>query len=440
MSTWDEARWLADNEANELLGKTRVGYGKLGRSFPLSLDRASSVGGDVEVIRLLNKLAERHEVHLVGRNQCDAVIPNVVNHWTKDAAYGKIKIVADGQRYPDDPAYVWFLEELDRAVDQLPPLDAYVMWLGQHGTCSSFIPSVGEDKKEVDGRVPRGTTRPLMSLINYVYPIVHLLNRRNIRPIWLCPDPRNKLKARDLAQPSQRAVLAQYDCARDNLFYDPSGPQTRAGTVRYTYAGIELLALDTLSLPDSPDPASREHAPDVPLGILVNEGYTNLGSRGRLELLKSWFGGLEYEVFGHWSIASQRDLGRVISTVPVTDVTKTLRRWRATMTFPATNTGWATAKPWECFAAGVVCFRHPKYDDQGHIYGSHMDVDLRTFLSPRTKAELADRVKTLAREDDYWRRVVSQQWDYLRQSAAQLAGGAQQVEDAIYVMSTEGPR
>jgi hypothetical protein len=49
----------------------RIGYAKLGRSMPLTLDRCGNLGGDVEMVAVVKELALRHpedDFFLTGRN------------------------------------------------------------------------------------------------------------------------------------------------------------------------------------------------------------------------------------------------------------------------------------------------------------------------------------------------------------------------------------
>lgn len=385
----------------------RIAYGKLGRSIPLTLAEASSVGGDIEVIRLLEMLSARHEVHLVGRNRADAQLAGVVNHWDPGGVfYG----CPPAGRSRDSQAWKDFRAFLDVGTRQLPKFDAWVIWLGQHGSSLHPVPAVQ------DGMVGQ-YTEPLISLVNYGYPLVHMINYHDVRPIWLCPDPRNMVKFRDLWNPNQRAVLAQYDDRKANTFFDERDGVLRRGGTRYLYSGIELLAVPEGDENDASfTPVGRSAC-----GILVNEGPTN-GTLPRRELLKKWFTNPEWEIVGHWTPEGMRYMGRSIEPVYVTNVRNTLKRWLATVTLPASSTGWATAKPWECFAAGTICFKHSRYDDQNHIYGQHMPTELRDFLTPWGPKDFEDRVNSL-RDERTWLKYASLQLEYLRESRVRLANG-----------------
>jgi hypothetical protein len=100
----------------------------------------------------------------------------------------------------------------------------------------------------------------------------------------------------------------------------------------------------------------------------VNENRREV-SQSRLAVLKGWVlsNWPDVEIHGVWTAPSMKKLGRDIKPVPYVDLYAKLRSFRATLTTPASGSGWATAKPWECFAAGVPCFFHPGYDTQGWI-------------------------------------------------------------------------
>lgn len=400
----------------------RIAYGKLGRSIPLRYESASNVGGDIEVVRLLDLLAEDYEVHVVGRNQLDNDREDVVNHWAEG---GTFHGCPPAGRSIDDPDWIKFKAFMDERTPQLPKFDAWVIWLGQHGSSLHPVPMT------MKGRT--GTTSPLISLVNYGYPLVHMINAHGVKPIWLCPDPRNMVKFRDLWDPKQGTILAQYNDSKANTFYDERDGKLREGSTKYMYAGIEMLALP----PGRVYLETLPMAPPLPFGILVNEGPTNLSRNGRLELVHNWIRagekhlGETWEIFGTWTEESQRELNREIYPIVVSDVRKVMQRWRSTITFPASGTGWATAKPWEAFAAGTVCFKHPAYDDQGHIYSTeHMPLELLNFLTPRFPTELWSRVEQLE-DDDTWYRYAKLQLDYLHESRVRLGHGYRWVKKFI---------
>lgn len=397
----------------------RIAYGKLGRSIPLDLANASSHGGDAEVIRLLDSLlVAGHEVHLVGRNQADRTHPRLVNHWVEGGAFGKVPSISDkhvsGIQFHDAPEYQAMLETAKRGAERLPKFDAWLLWIGPHGAISYCIPPI------------RGTalTRPFVSLVNYVYPIIGTLNQLDVVPRWLSPDPRNMVRMRDLANPNQRPILAQYNTTKPNTFYDPRDGQIRPGKTDYFYSGIELLALPR-ELPPLDLTTERFR-----FGALINEGYgPKLTALPRRDLVKQWLTPLDGELFGHWSEEGQAHIGRTVQPIPLEHVQAVTKRWQCTLTLPATSTGWATAKPWESFAAGTLCFRHPGYDNQDHIYGKHMSAELRQFLSVTNEAELIGRVSSLT--DLEWRHFAQLQRAYLEASRERLENGMKHVWEVI---------
>lgn len=413
----------------------RIAYGKLGRSIPLTLEDASSVGGDIEVVRLLDALlAAGHEIHLVGRNrgiwrgaqqlhvhvQRNETNGTLIDEW--HPTLGTFKDPPPASRHKDD-AFDLYNQFIQERAHRLPKFDAWLIWLGQHGSSLHPVPAVQEGKV--------GTyTNPMVSDLNYGHPLVAMVNRLEVKPIWLCPDPRNMIKFRDLWDPDQREILAQFNTSKDNTFYDERDGKLRRGGTRYRYSGIELLAVPPLEPSDYPPIVP----PQMMFGLLVNEGYNNLGTKGRLHQIMRWTLGAgikdDYEIFGTWSEPSQKMLARTIEPVPLRDVTNTLRRWKATMTFPATGGGWATSKPWEAFKAGTVCFKHPDYDSQHHIYGKHMPDDLRSYLCPATASGLKARLEDL-KDDSIWRNTVHAQYEYFKISHERLKGGAAQVFETI---------
>ena len=172
----------------------RIGYAKLGRSMPLPPDKWGKVGGDNEPPMLLNRLARRmpnDDFILIGRNsgenpQSVGLPANVTNPWTEWRA--DIKAAASAASVHDT---VQRLDEITIATWM--SLDAIIVWAGQHGTSNSPIPMVNSGE----------LTNPQFSFVNYGSYIVRGISAwRDVDPharqeIWLCPDPRNYLKARD---------------------------------------------------------------------------------------------------------------------------------------------------------------------------------------------------------------------------------------------------
>jgi len=109
------------------------------------------------------------------------------------------------------------------------------------------------------------------------------------------------------------------------------------------------------------------------------------------------------------------------------------------MTLPATASGWATAKPWECFNAGTICFAHPDYDTQDHIYNrGRMGDELYSFLRVATMTGMKHRLENITPED--WNRYAAMQYGYLQAQFSSLDGGYGHVRDAINTVAREQNR
>lgn len=242
----------------------RIAYGNLGRSIPLTMDEASNVGGDIEVIMLLNRLVqEGHEVHIVGRNRGEKVELNGgVNHWAPGGVFDNCP---ENSRHKDPvfDAYDAFLQE---RIKRLPQFDAVLIWLGQHGSSLHPVPAVQDGKK--------GTwTNPMGSDVNYGYPLVCMVNHLGIKPFWLCPDPRNMVKFRDLWDPKQRDILAQFNTSKPNTFYDERDHVLRKGYTRYNYSLYDWdKATVRVRVPVHFTATSDVAEIDIPLGALARGG------------------------------------------------------------------------------------------------------------------------------------------------------------------------
>lgn len=458
----------------------RIGYAKIGRSWNLNPGRATSVGGDIDVINLLNRLAKeypQHEFVLVGKNSGenpqDVGYPaNVVNPWTE---------WKDQWKTAADP------KEADKAIDNFrniagdyhETLDAMIVWAGQHGSANSRIPMIGSDwirppgTHELDvsedfitnmgndiitGGIGEDLATPQFAFIHYVSWLLDFISRwreagggpGEREEIWLCPDPRNYLKCREKRWPIRYPVLAQYDflkyhkSERFGRFpdllqeYDPTGYKENSlwvSNVAYCYSGLELTAVsDPQTLKFDPIPGPHK------FGMVVNENLTGVAD-SRLQLLKSWVlpNFPDAEIRGHWTEKSQLELNRVINPVPYTEVMGTMKSFSTTLTTPASGSGWATAKPWEAFALGSVCFFHPRYDDQGHIlpnekstraFSSDAEM-LGQYLRVSSPQQLAERVEEVTSNPDLYYAIVTAQRRHYEDIFRRWKGGVLAVGDRI---------
>jgi hypothetical protein len=232
---------------------------------------------------------------------------------------------------------------------------------------------------------------------------------------------------------------------RPSLNQHPGEREQSVWVIRtdYVYAALELTALDE---PGSIVCADRpgEHA----VGIVSNENRKYVGKKARLGLVQEWIFDRwpEAPMYGKWSKDSEDALERKVRSIPVEQMYEVLRTFRCTITLPASGSGWATAKPWEAFAAGTVMFFHPWYDTQGHImpiagrphWTDHADLipredlqKLSDFLRVSTPAEFFERVEAIEGFDDLWRKITQLQRNYFECAFMYWGGGARPVAEAI---------
>ena len=421
----------------------RVGYAKLGRSMPLSLDRCGVNGGDAEMVPTLQLLAERHPdvtFVLIGRNSGEnpadvGLSGNVVNPWISWRHPIRREINDAKLNHPN-----WSIAEHQRVHDILMKyagpefelLDGMVMWVGQHGTTNTPLPSLQK---------PGTLTKPYDWSELYCSFLQQGINRwRDVDPlnreeVLLNADPRNVVKYRDSKWPWRHPVLSQYDRI-DSVKHERYGGSVNfnnfddwpdvipvwsadgratiwQSTTRSVYSRLEISGL----LPDTPfadtikfnDSHEREHD----FGIIFNETKREVAlERSRRTILKNWVLPLQPGfVRGKWSATTQLQLNVKIDPVDVRDYFELLRTTRCTLTTPSSGSGWATAKPWECFAAGVVCFFHPAYDDQNHILGDAPHV-LQEWLRVRRVEDLRERIAYMKAKPNFWREIVDLQHDH----------------------------
>ena len=438
----------------------RIGYGKVGRSMPLSLAKCGTLGGDVEMAAVVKTLAERNPEHtfvLIGRNDGsrpeDVGLPDNVENpwidWAPELRRLKLKYdVASGNLSIEDH------KKLQKVYDELTlptiaGLDGIVLWAGQHGTTNLSLPSV---------RRPGEWTKPHDWSAHYCSFLLRGVNVwRDENPVareevWLNADPRNYLKMRDLKWPLRHPVLAQrnYDHnIKHYRFGDPTPPDdywtsycraedigenTWRSRVKVSYSRLEINGL----APGTPfgDLISYNNDWDRPgrFGLFINEARRYVAdTKSRFTAMRDWVLPLEPDwVHGTWSKESQEKLGRTIEPAPWEAYYPQLHSVRCTFTTPSSGSGWATTKPWEAFAAGTVCFFHPAYDDQNNILADAPDY-LYDWLRVSTPEELKVRVDHLnsraGRSD--WQALVASQRAHFDRAMSELTY-AQMIEQRLF--------
>lgn len=430
-------------------------YGKIGRSISLTPKGWGVVGGDSEPPRLLASLAHRNpdDTFIIISTcrddpQACGFPPNVVNAWTPDRLEWYKQAVSPFQDVmkqvsKTDERMLYAIRSIEHCIDALllplaEKLDGVIVWAGQHGTANSVLPAV-TDRSGIPG-----FTRPYDSFVFYGGGIFRLINAwRDIDPLkheetWLIADARNYLKARDIKWPQRNPVLGQYNFSRnlhherfgDNTQPDDGGPWSKSvwksdhtwlSGVDYVYSGIELCSLVGAFVPPDPhSPMFRTWADRNSFGLFINEAGFHVGqgkeqeANGRLArapIVKEWVLPLEPSfIHGKWTTSSLKKLGVDIKPASWNDYFPVLSSVRSTFTTPSSGSGWATTKPWEAFVSGTVCFRHPAYDTQDHIYGQ-LDQWAREWLSPPTPADLRARIEQLDRDPTTWVSLVHAQYD-----------------------------
>lgn len=414
----------------------RIGYGKIGRSLPLDRSKWGFAGGDDEPPLVLDLLARRHpddEFILFSRNSGERMEdlgfpPNVTNFWA-DHKLPKKMTPAE--------AMAWYDEHV---LPLCRTFDGLVVWTGQHGTSNSPIPPVGKDWPEV--------TSPQTSFIFYASLVVRGINAfrqadpLNREEVWLCPDPRNYVKARDLKWPCRHPVLGQYDWSRIhkaeryNDFRTPEecgfvaemeSPHVWTYEHAYEYSRLEISGV----LPHMIDStfllnwSERQR-----FGLFIGEARAYV-KWNRLDAMRDWVLPLGPDfIHGKWTEKSLQELGIDIKPAPWDDYYPTLRSVRSTFTTPSSGSGWATTKPWQAFAVGTICFFHPQYDTQHNILRD-ADPTLREWLLVDTPEQLARRVDAVNESEETWRWLATKQREHYDKACEELTF-VRKIEDRIW--------
>ncbi len=430
--------------------------------MPLTLEKCGNLGGDVEMVAVVKELALRHPDDLfllMGRNSgerpADIGLPaNVQNPWVEWGPELRDRVNAAGLKgvtlTPD------LQLKLARHFDDIvwptfDCLDAFVMWVGQHGTSNTPIPKVSD---------PTQLTKPQDWCAWYSGFMLRGINRwRDVDPwnreeICLNADARNRHKMRDMKWPLRHPILAQYESSkplkhyRYGSFDEPNDrwakyakrieDDTWQSTVYDAYARLEVNGLR----PGSPfgDLISYNDQWNRPgnFGLFINEARA-IGIRPELQrkrIVKEWVFPLEpHFIHGSWSDEAKETFPAPwdqIAPAPWDQYYPRLHSVRTTFTTPSSGSGWATAKPWEAFAAGTVCFFHPEYDTQNNILSDAPD-GLKDWLRVRSPAELAFRVRHLSSRAGVtdWVWIIDAQRKHFERAITELTY-LQMIEKRIY--------
>lgn len=438
--------------------KKRIGYAKFGRSMTMDVTKAG-FQGDQEAPQLLQRLAHRNpDVTwvLVGRNRGAFNIPNVENPW-KDAP-PRPSFPATTKILPTDA----FETHISDVISQL---DGCVIHLGQHGTSHISLPFSNVSWDEAEKNPEKLFTKPLLWAQAYGRYITQGINAMNDRtdgrtPIsWLCTDPRNFMKARDVKWPTGlNDILAQYQYTRpqrherfrdlrtpDSLGYEQWCSPLKNNELwnamhSYRYADLELMIL-----PDNWNDLNYTSFNDrEPIGVASTSfavGPSKEPRRSELirDIVLNEFP--DTKVYGKWDTGSLADVppNTVIQNNP-TEFYSLLNRWRVSIALPALGSSWTVAKPYQLFAAGVVCFMYGRLDDQGWVLpsrrktrDSHLvdeyggkclysvrddwtaqDIMLARWLRVETPEEFHARARSVAYDQELWTALTNIQYALLK--------------------------
>lgn len=431
----------------------RIGYGKIGRSMPLTLDKCGNLGGDVEMAAVAGELARRRpgdEIVLIGRNTGEdpvtAGLPdNVTNPWIewgpKLRDLTRSRGLVGEVLTPDLQLAVARCFDDIGVTEAIANLDRVVLWVGQHGTTNLPVPSIQR---------PGALTKPQDWCVWYASYLFRGVNAwRDLHGPWqheevyLNADARNRHKMRDLKWPLRHPVLTQYTFThplKHERFGDPllptpawktegikyeENPFLWTSTCRNVYSRLEVNGLR----PGTPfgNLISYDETWERPgaFGLFINEARAK-GIRpelARKNILREWVLPLSpHFIYGTWSPESLAELDipcAGIHPTPWSDYYPSLHSVLATLTTPSSGSGWATAKPWEAFAAGTVCFFHPAYDTQDNVLHDAPNA-LREFLRVGSPTELRSRLAVLSRDRATWRWAVREQRKHFDRALEEL--------------------
>lgn len=397
----------------------KIGYAKLGRSISLDLS-SGDMAGNAEAYNVLMRLAARHSEHefyIIGKNNgkgTDRLPRNVINLWDVPDGISRSPWVHSNGKYrcafckTEVGVSQWALDCCDRAREceaveeyikvMTLRMDALIMHVGQHGILHAPIPPAPNKWSEGIFATPYAWAR------NYGHYLIDAVNRWcDVRDggkgklVWLDPDPRNFMKARDIKWPTgtteEEPILSQYEFVRDakhERYLDMRTPQELGfkaellvdGEVwkvdhHYRYSGLELAILPD----DWATWGSRPFADRDPVAVATTAPFLPDVRVRRSVYVQRWIfdNWPDAKVYGKWSDKSLADVtGTVIENNPL-QFPDLLGSSRVTVSLPPSGTlsglNWVVAKPYQCYAANTACFFIPPVDSQGWVLPNTRQVD-----------------------------------------------------------------
>ena len=412
-----------------------IGYGKLGRSSPLTLKKCGTVGGDVEFSAVIKKLAQRRpndDFVLIGRNSGedpkDVDLPsNIINPWS--VWNDDLRIWKKAQGITDPLSIEGGLRMVNWYKGNISPvmkkLDHMVMWIGQHGSSNSPKPKVSD---------PSQLTHPHDWELKYCAYLLEGINDwRDQDPmkyeeINLNADARNYHKMRDLRWPLRYPVITQYNMhsnihhsrfdsiPQEWLRYTTPGPNNMWDSrVEHNYKRLEICGLVSGTVFGNLIKFNNDWNDRYHFGLFINEA----GGNNRYIAMRDYVMPLEPAfIHGKWNERTQIKLNTHIDAVPWEKYFPNLHSVHSTFTTPSSGSGWATTKPWEAFAAGTVCFFHPNYDTQNHILeDAHKDLNYLRIKNPK---DLKQKVMEMNNDREKWEHIVDKQKQHFDNAIKEL--------------------
>jgi hypothetical protein len=428
--------------------------------------------GDPEAPQLLRRLARRNPEHtwvLVGKNDRftpDGLEANIENPYLDIPGGITYNVGSDppagSELIPfqsgSGKGYWINKEALARdthIAEIIKDCDALVIHIGQHGCSHQPIPQVTSTWEQAEADERTHLTHPQIMGRNYGEYLTRGMNMLGDRtdgnaPVsYICVDPRNYLKARDIKWPTGTDnILAQHQYSRETnfeRFKDPRRPgelgfgdwckSIRGGELwrartSYRHGGAELMILpDDWQTWGSASFDDRAEAGIATTGFYVAKDSDRRSWITKRYLLDTFPNADVYGKFDKKGVAELE--GVELKTNTVEEFPSLLNMWRVTLSLPAVGSDWCVAKPYQCFAARSACFMIGRNDAQGWILPSRREtkeavqvapglwsvrvdwtddeIHLANWLRVNDYEEFAMRAKAVASSRETWEWITSTQ-------------------------------